>query len=177
MLDDVRAALDCVQLCRILHDYKKTFCSWEACSDTWWQLVYEAFECIGDISWMDCNEYAMLQKYYFSSNAMMEYYRLCREYCHMYHVSLKENPFIKKAEKYADDMMEFPKGDFGYILQTRINHEWASGIVLYYSEYFDSYKDMIEALLEIFDFYERELAALKSALSPNEAVIKNKEAA
>ena len=76
-------------------------------------------------------------------------------------------------------MLQELSGNYGWTLLTRINHQWASGIVFYHDDYFDAYAymELIEALLEIFHFYETELEALRQIISNLEPTKTKKEAA
>lgn len=179
MIEYAKQAFLSVQLCKVLHDYGKLDelgTGWSIEEDTWWSLTYEALNCVCGAIWMDGNEDYMQQKYYFSDPDMMEYYRHCREYCNLFGVKLKDNPYMKKAEKFVYDMLCLDTDDYGYTLHTKINHKWASGIVFVYGDYFNGYIELVEALLLIFDFYKNELAELKSVLEAQKNNIE-KEAA
>lgn len=92
---------------------------------------------------------------YFSSNAMMEYYRLCREYGKLKGVSLKKNPYMLRASQEMREKM-YEDGCYycDYWLQTKINHKWASGIVFKYDiSYFSEFLALFSRLLYVFEFY------------------------
>lgn len=92
---------------------------------------------------------------YFSSNAMMEYYRLCREYGKLKGVSLKKNPYmLLAAQEMRENMYEDGCYYCDYRLQTKINHKWASGIVFRYDiGYFSEFLALFSRLLYVFEFY------------------------
>lgn len=167
MIEYARRAFDSVYLCKLLHSYGKLDgmdLGWTVDEDLWWPMTFEALQNISGAVWVECLD--MENKYYFSDPAMMEYYRLCREYCRLFGVSLKQNPFMQKAEGYVKRLLgNLYSYGYGWTLHTRINHEWASGIVFGMDDQFDGYTNLIEALLEIFWFYETELEVLKKALS------------
>lgn len=180
MLDYARAAFNSVYICRLFHAYGKLNAidtGRNVDEDAWWSMVYEAMEAVGTLVSVKNEDYET--QYYLSSPEMMEYYRLCRTYCEGYCVSLKENPFMKKAEEQVNSMLRGLCGNYGWTLLTRINHQWASGIVFAHDDYFDAYAymELIEAFLEIFHFYQTELEALKDAVSGHQKARTQKEAA
>ena len=179
MIEYARQAFDAVYLCKLLHHYGKLDgmdLDWTVHEDLWWHMSFEALQNVSGACWVECLD--MENKYYFSDLAMMEYYRLCREYCCCFGVSLKRNPFMQKAEEYVDRLLgSLCSYGYGWTLHTRINHEWASGIVCGVEDHFSAYMDLIEVLLRIFLFYETELEVLKQALSDKNNEKTRKEAA
>lgn len=119
-----------------------------------------------DFVYEDYNEYYNVSKYYYSWNCMMQYYRLCRDYCVKFGVSLKDNPFMREAEHFVERAMLFNHngGGYGFILQTRINHKWASGLYVTTDEYFNSEFELVEALLMIGAWFDKGVERLKAAL-------------
>lgn len=167
-IDVAREAFVTVYLCKLFYDFGRLDMldtNFPVDEDYRWTLEYEAMNGISGAIWEECDENRFVQKYYFSDPAMMEYYRLCRAYCGRFGVSLKDNPYMNEASAYVHRMLRWIDGNFGYTLQTKINHEWASGIVAGYDEYFYSHTELIEALLYIFDFYKNGVETLKAALS------------
>jgi len=166
MIECARQAFDTVYVCKLLHHYgklKDVAAGWIVEEDVWWPLVHEAIENACEKVWIE--ELDPGPKYYFSDPAMMEYYRLCREYSRKTGVRLKQNPFMLKAGEYVRWMLQLGSYGYDWTLLTKINHEWASGIVFYLDERFNAHLELLEALLEIFRFYETELEVLKQALS------------
>ena len=53
---------------------------------------------------------------------------------------------------------------YGWTLHTRINHQWASGIVFRTDEYFYGEFELLEALLSIADWYKYHLDPLRKAI-------------
>lgn len=108
---------------------------------------------------------------YFSSNDMMEYYRLCRDYCKAKGCSLNHNPYIQKAERFVFSEMEVP--DCYYVdfhLQTKINHKWASGVVFRYDQsYFYEYAALLTRMVNVFGFYTEALKELRTELQTLQA--------
>jgi len=183
MLDEAYSAFITVRVCKLFHDFGRLEMletGYPVDRDFEYQMLYEALENVTDNVWVRYNDYEYEQKLYYSDPAMMEYYRLCRDYCNRFGVSLKDNPYMKSASDYVGRMLNFHKSSFMYILQTKINHEHASGIVVFYlEEYFSDYFELAEALLYIFDFYKTEAQKLRAelALNSDNAESKTKEAA
>lgn len=179
MIEYARAAFSSVHLCKLFHHYGKLDrldLAWTVDEDLFWCMTYEALENVSEKVWSESGD--MENKFYFSDSAMMQYYRLCRNYCHLYGVSLKQNPYIQKADRYVYDKLNglYACG-YGWTLHTRINHKWASGILFCVDDNFDAYMELIKALLEIFCFYEIELKVLKRALKVQNKNEIKKEAA
>jgi len=179
MIEYARQAFESVYLCKLLHHYGKLDrmdLGWTVDEDLWWPLMLDALQNVSDACWVECLD--MENKYYFSDPAMMEYYRLCREYCCRFGVSLKRNPFMQKAEEHVNRLLgSLCSYGYGWTLHTRINHEWASGIVLGVDDQFSAYMALIEVLLRIFLYYETELDVLKQVLSNKDKEKTKKEAA
>lgn len=109
------------------------------------------------------DEESNIETMYFSSHNMMEYYRLCREYGKLKGISLKANPYMQSAAAHVREQMIAPDCYYcNSILQTKINHKWASGIVFQYDgSYFTEYLALFSRLLYVFEFYDCEVSALR----------------
>ena len=179
MIEDAFTAFQSVYLCKLLHHYGRLDeldTGWNIGEDLYWHLQYEALGCVSDAVWLETFDAEC--KYYFSSRAMMEYYRLCRVYCRRLGMKLEQNPFMRDAERYIDYLLgELPSYGYGWTLLTKINHDWASGIVLGIDEQFGDHHRLIEALLRIFEFYEAGVGSLKSAIAKLDENKTKKEAA
>ncbi len=171
MIESARLAFQSVYICKLFHGYGKLDRLDNRCladADNWYALVYEGIESACDFVNHGGDEFE--QKMYFSDPPMLEYYRLCRDYCQVFGVSLKENPFMEKAEKYVNDMMYYHiegYNAYGWTLHTRINHERASGILFAYNSDYFGYHELLqlaEVMLEICLYYETGLKALKKAI-------------
>lgn len=181
MFYNVLDAFRTVYISKLFYDYGKldnldTTCTVQ--EDFWYSMIYEALESVSGFSHFTGGDWE--SKYYFSDPAMLAYYRRCRDYCRLFGVSLKDNPFMQKAEDFVDNMLRNISGYYGWTLLTKINHHWASGIVFAHdNESFnaDAFSELIEALLEIFSFYENELKVLEEAVSGQKNRISEKEAA
>lgn len=115
-----------------------------------WEWYYEitdaAMCCIG----MGFIEEHDVNTWYFSDDNIMEYYRLCRTYSAAHKIKLQDNPFMQQAELAVESAMDLGHAyGFGWWLNTKINHKWASGIVLRTDSYFRSEIPLIGALLDI----------------------------
>lgn len=172
MIQSARDALKAVYFCKLFHEYGKLERLDNRClvdSDNWCYLVHEGVQCVCDFVAMGGGD-GFETKIYFSDPPMLEYYRLCRDYCQIYGVSLKNNPFVKQAEAYVNEMLYYNINgsvDYGWTLHTRINHARASGILFAFSsDYFGYYPllELTEVMLEIFRYYETELVALKKTI-------------
>jgi len=165
---DAQNTFSIVYVYKLFHDFGRLDKLDSSCKiegDYTWMALYEALQAVSDAVWIDYVESWELQKFYFSDPVMVEYYRLCRTHCQCFGGRLSENPYMKQAAEYVDHLLNLPYGNYGYTLQTKINHDWASGIVFYFDDYFECHMELIEVLLYIFDFYRTELEKLKSELS------------
>ena len=104
--------------------------------------------------------------YYFSYKDMMEYYRLCRVYSCKHGIRLRDNPFMREAEQFVTDAMEFNNyGGYWYHLHTKINHDWASGIVIHLDDNcFQDEFGLSEAMLSIGGWYASAVIRLRQTL-------------
>jgi len=91
--------------------------------------------------------------WYFSDQGMMDFYRLCRDWSRQRSVRLKDNPYMKQAEREVYEQMGFNSWYYTYHLHTRVNHRWASGIAFYCSPESNQEFPLLRALAEIFDYY------------------------
>ena len=120
----------------------------------------------------DYDEGYDVNQYYFSWESMVEYYRLCRDYSVKLGISLKKNPYMLEAEQYVERVMLFDHygGGYGFYLQTKINHKWASGLLFRTDCYFHSEFELAEALFRIGDWYQKGVERLKAALQDQKVV-------
>lgn len=183
MIANARAALMCVYICKLFHDYGKLD-RLDTRSlvdpDNWYDLVCEGVQSCCELAEFGGDEFEA--KIYFSDSSMLAYYKLCRDYCQSYGVSLKDNPFMKKADEYVNRLMYYHiSGDrYGWTLHTRINHACASGVLFAYSSDYFNYHELLElceVMLEICRFYETELVALREAVNIRKNQSIEKEAA
>lgn len=100
---------------------------------------------------------------YFSSENMMEYYRLCRDYSKLKGIALKDNPYMLRAREDFREQMSEPGCYYCESwLQTKINHKWASGVVFKYdASYFYEFLNLFSRLLYVFEYYDCEVKTLR----------------
>ena len=141
----------------------------ETADEDFYEMFWELINTIPDFIYYDYNEYSGVTKWYFGFNDMMEYYRLCRAYSHLCGVKLKENPYMRDAQRFVEYAMDLG-GHYGYgwTLHTRINHQWASGIVFRTDEEFCTEYELLDALLSIADWYKCHLEPLRKAVEETE---------
>ena len=134
-------------------------------TENYYEIFYEALGICADAVWSDYIEDYDVNTWYFSNFCMMEYYRLCRVYGSAHRMKLKDNPYMIEAERCVESLMEL--GDrygYGWSLNTKINHQWASGIVFRTDEYFCGEQELIMALLEIHDWYTEAVYRLRKKM-------------
>ena len=162
-MEEVREILPSISYACLCHKYGKLEKFIEAGNDAptndYFDCFYSALWIAGDkVDWC-------VASYYFSYQAMMDYYRLCRVYGKRRRIRLKENPFMKKAETFVNRMMDLGYGYYAFRLQTKVNHRWASGVVIYIDENgFNAEFEMVEAMFAIGDWYARAELYLWSVL-------------
>lgn len=173
-LEHISEAFTPVYLCKLFHDHGRLdqylHMAPMVDPDSYWEAIMEALGAVADEMWGDYLENWDAEKYYLSTYDMNEYYRLCREYSCRHGIKLADNPYMKKAHEYVQNCL-CCYGYLDYTLLTKSNHKWASGIVFvdqYSYNTPDHYLELIEALMQVFDFYTRELRVLKKELGMGE---------
>ena len=108
----------------------------------------------------------------FSYRAMVEYYRLCRIHSSKHGLRLRDDPYMLDALRFVQQMFDFGyTGGYSVHLQTKINHEWASGLVIHLDDsYFTAEYELAEALLEIGAWYELHCRVLRETLLKERAI-------
>lgn len=134
----------------------------------YYQCFWDTLQFASDFLHCDYLEDYEAQKYYFGFESMSEYYRLCRDYCVQRGVRLKDNPYMIEAERFVENAMDFGMGSYGgysFLLQTKINHKWASGLLVFTDECnFRSEFELTEAILSIGAWYKEAVKRLKNDL-------------
>lgn len=133
-------------------------------TDDWFYNMYELMELCADFFAVDYDEDYDVTKWYFSNECMVEYYRLCRVYGSAHGMKLKDNPFMQKAERFVENVMDLLTEGFGWNLQTKIGHERASGLLFYFDCYFHGEYELMEALLEMREWYSNAVIKLRKTL-------------
>lgn len=130
-----------------------------------YEIFLELIDAAADFTRYDYDEAWGVTRWYFSFSDMVEYYRLCRIYGSLHSLKLKDNPFLIDARQFVECVMDFNgQYGFGWYLNTKINHKWASGIVFQTDEYFNGEYELVEALLSIGDWYKYHLELLRNAI-------------
>lgn len=185
--DEIREIIPSISLACLFYAYGKLdkllSCGMDTATDDFYMMYYELLGLAADFVSSDYNEYYNTEKWYFSFHSMMEYYRLCRDYCNQRKVSLRANPYMAEAEKAVDRIMTLETSyGYGYRLQTKINHKWASGIVLETDDYFDGPFELLESLMDLDLWFQQGAERIKqdlnqAAVIPFPAAAERKEAA
>jgi len=133
-------------------------------SDDYYETFFDAIGLAADFA--DCNfiEYYEVEKWFFSNKSMLEYYKLCRQYGSAHGMKLKDNPYMKRADSFVNSAMNLGGTGYDWYLQTKVNHEWASGIVFFIDGYFNCHLELIDALLEIRQWYTDTVIHLRGKL-------------
>jgi hypothetical protein len=117
-----------------------------------------------------------IETLYFSDSNIMEYYRLCREYGKRRRVKLSENPYMLEAQRFVDNCLGQGCPVCDYRLQTKVNHDWASGIVFKMWPEFEWRFELLTLINHVFGYYKEQLQKLKQELEMPYS-IQTKEAA
>ena len=134
-------------------------------SEDYYSIFYETLGITADAVWSDYLEDYNINTWYFSNRSMVEYYRLCRVYGSAHHKKLKDNPYILEAQRFVESTMDFNgSGGYGWWLNTKINHEWASGLIFHTDESFYGEFELVEALLEIQSWYSKAVYRLRGKM-------------
>lgn len=177
-IGDAQRAFMCVYVRKLFHDngkleeyefrapdYVDADMDVEACVHGLW--------CISDVVWSHYSEDEQVETMYFSHRDVMEYYRLCREYGKRFKVKLRDNLYMRAAADFVRDQLDQGCYACDYRLQTKINHEWASGIVFRMWPEFIWHFELLVLMNRIFDFYSKELIKLKKELGMNDSTADN----
>jgi len=168
-LSEMRGALDNVYLHKVLHDRGMTvdFPAPEYVDDDIWEymdIIFHTLHSLSDAIWSRVSEKNDVETLYFSHPAIMEYYRLCREYGKLTGESLRENPYMRHAAEFVRSKLQQGCYSCDYRLQTKVNHKWASGIVFRMWPEFNGLFALMVLMSRIFDFYEKEVVKLKAEI-------------
>lgn len=188
-LNETQCALETVYLYKFLYDYG----SWETFREEFSEDVDDGYEIfaveealfmLSEAVWRNYSEYNGSETMYFSHPDMMEYYRLCHAYGKKHGVKPADNPYMRNAAAYVRKLLH-QDGCYtcSYRLQTKVNHEWASGIVFSMWPEFNGQLVLLILMGRIFRFYTAELEKLKAETAvslpkaPDDTTIIKKEAA
>ena len=164
--ENILEVLPSIRLARLFYIYGK----WDAflkigfmkASYDYYDVFWEMIEAATDFTALDFSADMCITKWYFSFEAMVEYYRLCRVYSELNGLKLRDNPFMQSAQYYVEFAMDLNEHiGYAWHLNTRINHKRASGIVLYTDENFCAEYELLEALLSIGSWFQHHLKRLR----------------
>lgn len=138
----------------------------EQADGDFYSYYYELLDAVMDFVCGDYLEGWEIDKWYFSSAEMNEYYRLCRSYSSLHGIKLRDNPYMREAEQFVAAAMRLPDtpGNYGWHLQTGVRHKWAAGIVFYCDCYFRGECELLEVLLSVREWFEDSARRLKCTL-------------
>lgn len=168
-LNDASRAFMCVYIHKMLYDNGR-LCDYEPCEpkyidpDMDFEAIWNGLWNVSDAVWSWNSPSSDIETMYFSHPDIMEYYRLCRVYGKKHGVKLADNPYMKAAAEYV--RLQLDQGCYAceYILQTKINHDWASGIVFRMWPEFEWHFELLTLIINIFNYYTEQLGKLKSEL-------------
>lgn len=98
----------------------------------------------------------------YSDPIMEEFYRLARRYSSKKKIPLKGNLYLLQAKAAVDRYLDFYGSS--YELHTKAKN---CCIVFYSDCFFDGQEELLEGLIEILNFFRKELAALRVELGVN----------
>lgn len=163
-------ALQTVRIAKLFYEYGKLDRLLENgvtyASESVHDFLYEYFEAVADYVDLDFHEDYEVDHWYFGFRSMVQYYRLCRDYCCLFGVKLRDNPYVRKAESALTDAFYgcSCNGGLGWGYAKKCNGEWSSGVFVETDCYFHSEYELLEALLAIDDWYTEECKALDALL-------------
>ena len=138
----------------------------ETPNDNYCECFIDAVASAADLFDMHYSECYEVQTLYVSFESMMEYYRLCRIHSRQNHIRLRDDPYVKDAERFVEDMFDFDEyGGYCVDLKTKVNHKWASGLVIRIDvNYFNNEFLIAEAVFAIGAWYEIAVRRLRKEL-------------
>ena len=134
--------------------------------EDYYSCFFDAIGSAADFFEIGWNEAFETNTFYISFDSMMEYYRLCRVYSKARHIWLKNNPFMIEARQFVESTFHLDNfGGYYVRLQTKVNHRWASGLVIYTdANYFNAEFDLAEAVFETGAWYRNGVYQLRKKL-------------
>jgi phenylalanine-4-hydroxylase len=178
-VSDARHAFISVYVCKIIHDTGRLKEFMQdgpeyVDSDTDYAAVRIGLYYVTEKVWSsvthDSDYGEVIETLYFSDSTIMEYYRLCREYGKRHGVKLATNPYMLEAKRFVDNCLDQGCPVCEYRLQTKINHDWASGVVFRMWPEFEWHFALLTLIHQIFGFYREQLQRLKKELELDQKV-------
>lgn len=155
-------------------DYLCEFDDWEIDGDCYYDYIISGLTCAGDFWNVHINEASERECWYFSDARMMEFYRLCRCWSRQRGTFLHENPYILEAERFVQEQLSLNSYCYDYVLKTKVNHQWASGIAFYRDPEFNQEYRLLEGLLKIYDHYAQKSLELRHEIWAQEIETRGK---
>ena len=137
--------------------------------DSYW-FANGALEMICDYVDMKYDEEREVTSYYFSDESIMEYFKYCRQYAKIKGVKLQDCDYMKKANDKVHEQLESGCYYCDFHMETKINHEWASGIVFQFDANFYEFEALLLRILEIISFFRSEVVELKKEMDKHNAI-------
>ena len=145
----------------------------EISSDYEYEMFLESMEHVSFLYDYDYVEEEECTAYIFRDDDMTEYYRLAMEYGRKKRIRKKNNPFLIAADNCLRETIN-SINDFGYAWDVKTTKE-ATFLKLYIYNDFMQTVWMIEALLEVFDYFKNNLTTIRTALKPKKKAVKKDE--
>lgn len=149
-------------------------CGDELREDSYYEFISCAWEIVSKYAYMNqkCeyeNDYYTTY-IYFSDPAMVEFYRLCKEYGEKHHLTEDENLYYKESISFVSECLNIPSYSYNFGIITGTAKKRSSGILVAYDDEFYSGEFLLEGLLDAFSYYKDKAAELKNVLSSEKVI-------
>lgn len=127
------------------------------------EMVYSGLESVGDFFDERLRESESVCHMYFSSYAMMEYYRLCKQYEQLTGCTARQNPYRTAACEHVDEQMSENGCYYCYHrLATKTCFDWSSYVRFSYdTSSFYEHLALVSRMFNVMAFYSDEVAKLR----------------
>jgi len=129
-------------------------------------LYFDAyFECLASAAKFSYNDYLEeyeVEKWFFSSDEMTEFYKLARKIGRIKGQTEKENTYINEAYDFSMDSLNFSSYSASGYLYTGTKHRYASSWVMYLTCDFCEHFALASAVTEIFEYYNNMVVKLRN---------------
>ena len=169
-LEELYSVLNCLELlCRIIELNPASYDAYSndvLDSDVVYEYIYELINTSFDQVYSEYLEDWGCEKYYLSDSSLLEYYTLCREHASLKGIKLKEDPYYTEPDRFVNDVMRDIDGyGYNWILQKKINHQGASGLVVVLEECFYESKSFALNISVIPEYYREKCEQLKAEIA------------
>lgn len=138
-----------------------------------YELFWEALMYASDFYDEKYHEDDDATEYTLSDKVVTEYYVLCKQYGRRKRIRFKDNPYVKKADDYVTEQMNAIRDyGIGWNLFTKTTGEYTSALNIWLYPGFIQTVELIESILDVFDFYEKEIQTLRAELAPKTKIQK-----